>query len=166
MRPDLIVLGFPLTFHRKGLVLKSVVARACILIMFACGGCAAAVPIVAGVGGAVPVVGQHMGQGEEDSFWIARYDDVVKAAFRAQEKLSLKIKDKKIDKKHADLALTDDRDQEIVLQIERLTETVTRVHLDAGSQAFAGLAHLLARQIAQELKDADAFLVHWSDDAQ
>ena len=144
--------------------MKSVVAGASVLVMFACGGCVAAVPIVAGVAGAVPVVGQHLGQGEEDSFWVARYDDVVKATLRAQEKLSLKIKDKKIDKKHAKLALTDDRDQEIVLQIEPLTDTVTRVHLDAGSQALAGFAHLLARQIVQELKDANAFLVHWTAD--
>ena len=146
--------------------MRSVVAPACVLMMFACGGCVAAVPIVAGAAGAVPVVGQHLGQGEEDSFWIARYDDVVKATLRAQEKLSLKIKDKKIKKKHAKLTLTDDRNEKIVLQIERLTDTVTRVHFDAGSQEFAGFAHLLARQIVQELKDADAFLVHWSDDTQ
>lgn len=153
-------------FHRKEPVLKSVVAPACVLLLFACGGCVATVPIVTGVAGAVPVVRQHFGQGEEDTFWIARYDDVVKATLRAQEKLSLKIKDKKIKKKHAELTLTDNRDQKIVLQIEPLTETVTRVHFDAGSQAFAGFAHLLARQIVQELKDEDAFLVHWSDDTQ
>ena len=146
--------------------MKSIVACACVLITLACGGCVAAVPIVAGVAGAVPVVGQHLGQGEEDSFWVARYEDVVKATLRAQEKLSLKIKDKKIEKKHAELTLTDDRNQEIVLKIDALTDTVTRVHFDAGSQAFAGLAHLLARQIVQELKDANAFLVHWTEDTQ
>jgi hypothetical protein len=76
------------------------------------------------------------------------------------------IEDKKIKKKHAKLTLTDDRNEKIVLEIELLTDTVTRVHFDAGSQEFAGFAHLLARQIVQELKDADAFLVHWSDDTQ
>jgi hypothetical protein len=31
---------------------------------------------------------------------------------------------------------------------------------------LSGFAHLLARQIAHELKDANAFVVDWSDDAQ
>lgn len=131
--------------------------------MLACGGCATAVPIVAGAAGSTPVVGQYLVQGEADSFWIARYDDVVQATLRAGETLSLEVDHKEVGEDHAELHFSDDQDQEIVLIIERRTETVTRVHFDAGSQEFVGFARLLARQIIQELKDADAFLVNWSD---
>jgi Protein of unknown function (DUF3568) len=142
------------------------VAPAWVLIAFACCGCAVAIPVVTGAAGSVPVVEQHLEQGQGDSFWIARYDDVVKATLGAGDKLSLKLKDKNIEEKHAHIQLKDDMDEEIALYIERRTDTVTRVHFDAGSQEFAGFAHLLARQIAQELKDAKAFQVDWSDNTQ
>jgi Protein of unknown function (DUF3568) len=119
-----------------------------------------------GAAGSVPVVEQHLEQGQGDSFWIARYDDAVKATLRAGDKLSFKLKDKNIEENHAHIQLIDDMDEEIALYIERRTDTVTRVHFDAGSQAFAGFTHLLARQIAQELRDAKAFQVDWPDDTQ
>lgn len=131
--------------------------------MLACGGCATAVPIVAGAAGSTPVVGQYLDQGEADSFWIARYDDVVQATLRAGETLSLELDHEETGEDHTELHFSDDHDQEIVLIIERRTESVTRVHFDAGSQEFAGFARLLAQQIIQELRNADAFLVNWSD---
>ena len=66
--------------------------------MFACSSCAIALPVVTGVAGSSPVVEQYLEQGEGDSFWIARYDYVVEAALGAGDKLSLKLKDKKIEK--------------------------------------------------------------------
>lgn len=152
--------------HRKGPALKPVVARACLLMMFACSGCVAAVPVATGIAGAVPAVRQQFEHGEEDSYWIARFDDVVNASLQAQEKLSMKIKEKTIKEKHAKLTLADDRDEEISLLIERLTDTVTRVHFVTGSQAFEGFAHLFSRQIVQELKDKNAFVVQWTQDNQ
>ena len=152
--------------HGKRSVLKSVAARAFVLSALACGSCAVAVPAVTGAAGSVPGIEQHLGQGKTESFWAARYDDVVKATLRAGDKLSLKLKDKKIEEKHAHIRMTDDMNEEIALYIERRTDTVTSVHFDAGSQELSGFAHLLARQIAHELKDANAFVVDWSDDAQ
>jgi len=152
--------------HGKRSVLESVAARVCVLAALACGGCAVAVPAVTGATGSVPEVEQHPEQGKSDSFWAARYDDVVKATLRAGDKLSFKLKDKKIGEQNAHIRMTDDLNEEIALDIERRTDAVTRVRFDAGSQEFAGLAHLLGRQIAHELKDANAFVVDWSDDGQ
>jgi hypothetical protein len=119
---------------------------------------------LAGAAGTAPVVGQYLSQGEGDSFWVARYDDVVRATFRAAEKLSLELKQKEIEESSTKLHLYDDRGKEIVLFVEHRTDTVTRVHFDTGSREFSGVARLLARQIVQELKDEDAFLVNWSDE--
>jgi len=152
--------------HGKCSSLKSVAVRAFVLTALACGGCAVAVPAVTSAAGSVPEVEQHLEQGKGASFWAARYDDVVKATLRAGDKLSLKLKDKKIEEQHAHIRMSDDMNEEIALFIERRTDTVTSVHFDAGSQEFAGFAHLLARQIAHELKDANAFAVDWSDDGQ
>src|SRR5215475_9486396 len=87
--------------HGKRSVLESVAARACVLAAFACGGCAVAVPAVTGAAGSVPEVEQHLEQGKSDTFWAARYDDVVKATLRAGDKLSFKLKDKKIGEQNA-----------------------------------------------------------------
>ena len=152
--------------HGKRSVLKSAAARAGVLAALACGGCAVAVPAVTGAAGSVPEVEQHLEQGKSDTFWAARYDDVVKAALGAADKLSLKLKDKKIGEEHAHIRVTDNMNEEIALDIERRTDTVTRIRFDAGSQEFAGFAHLLDRQIAHELKDANAFAVNWSDEGE
>lgn len=133
--------------------------------MLACGGCAVAVPVATGVAGAVPAVRQSFGHGQEESFWLARYGDVVNAAVQSQVKLSLTLKEKTSKTNHTKLTLADDRGEEISLLIERLTDTVTRVRFDAGSQEFGGFAHLMARQMVQELKESNAFVVQWSDDA-
>ena len=143
--------------------MNSLAASALALAIFACSSCAIAVPAATGT---APVVGQFMGQGEGDSFWVARYDDVVQATIRAAEKLSLQLNHEEIGEDRAELYMSDDRNQEIRILIERRTETVTRVRFDTGSRGLAGFARLLGRQIIDELHDADAFLVNWSDEEQ
>ena len=159
--------GFPprLASDGKRRVPRSISAPLFVLCALACGSCAVAVPAVTGVAGSVPEVEQHLDQGKSDSFWIARYDDVVKATLAAGDKLSLNLKDKNIEADHGHIQMIDDKKQEIAIYIERRTQTVTRVHFDAGSQEFSGLARLLARQISHELKDANAFAVNWSEDS-
>ena len=70
--------------HGKHPVLKSVAARAFVLSALVCGSCAV-VPAVTGAAGSVPGFVQHLGQGKTDSFWAARYDDVIKATRRAKD---------------------------------------------------------------------------------
>lgn len=126
-------------------------------------GCAlsAAAILPAAVGGA-PVIVDSLDVGTTDTFWIARFDDVVEAALRARAKLSLKLHDAKIEDDEAVLRFADRLDEPIILRIDRRTDTVTRVRFVAVSSDVRGLARLLGRQIIDELQKADAFLVDWA----
>ena len=126
------------------------------------GGCAAAAIVPSAVG-ASPVVVENLGSGQGDSFWVARYDDVVQAALRAGEALSLELFEQQIGEDSSRLRFSDERDAEITLRIERRTDTVTRIRVHFGASRHAGLGGLLGRQIIEELEEADAFLVDWSD---
>ena len=154
--------------HRKGLVmmpklLNALVAGALVIAMTACGGCAlTAAAVVPSAVGTAPVVGEYLVAGKGDSFWVARYDDVVQATLRAGEKLSLELKDEEIEEGRTKLRYVDGRGKEISLLIEHRTDTVTRVRFEVGSSEFSGFAHLFGRQIIHELNDAGAFLVDWS----
>jgi len=142
---------------------NALVIGALLIATAALGGCAlSAAAILPSAVSASPVVAQNLGSGQGDSFWVARYDDVVQAALRAGEKLSLELKEQEIEEDRAKLLYADDRDKEISLRIERRTDTVTRVRFDADTDAFLGFARLLGRQIIDELNEADAFLVDWS----
>ena len=136
---------------------------ALVITMALCSGCAlTAASIFPSAAGAAPVVVENRGAGQGYSFWVARYDDVVQAALRAGERLSLELKEQDIEENRAKLRYVDGQDQEISLRIERRTDTVTGVRFDVGSSRFSGFAGLLGRQIIDELNDADAFLVDWS----
>ena len=127
--------------------------------------CGCAVPVASVVSPAVssgaPVVGQRSQDGRDDSFWIARYDDVVQAALRAAEKLSLDLEEKIVENGRTSLRFADSKSKAINLVMELRTETVTRVSFDPGNPVAAGMTRLLARQMAKELDDAGAFLVDW-----
>ncbi|MDJ0610601.1 MAG: DUF3568 family protein [Kiloniellales bacterium] len=127
------------------------------------GGCVAAAAIAPSAVGASPVVVENLGSGRGDSFWMARYDDVVEAALRAGEVLSLELTEEQIGEDSTRLRFMDERDALITLRIERRTETVTQIRVFFGSSRNSGLGALLGRQIIEELEEADAFLVDWSD---
>jgi hypothetical protein len=50
---------------------------------------------VGAAGSGAPVAFNHLGGGKGETYWIARYDDVIEAALRAGEVLSLVVIDKK-----------------------------------------------------------------------
>ena len=100
--------------------------------------------------------------GKSDSFWIARYDDIVQATLRAGEKLSLTLKEKEIEEGKTRLLFVDDQDHEISILIERRTESVTRGRFEVGSNENLGSARLFGQQLIDEINDAGAFLVDWS----
>ncbi len=139
------------------------VIGALVIAMTICGGCAVpAATFLPSTLGISPVVVDHLGAGKSDSFWIAQFDDVVQAALRAGNKLSLTLKEQEIEKDRASLRYVDDQDNEISIRIERRTETVTRGRFDVGSSELLGFARLFGRQLIDELNDANAFLVDWS----
>ncbi len=129
-----------------------------------CGGCALpAATILPAATGAAPVVVERRSSGTGDSFWIAQFDDVVQATLRAGQTLALELREKTVEEDNATLVFADDRDTEITLYIERRTARVTRIRYDVGSEEFSTFARLMGQQIVEELNDADAFLVDWSE---
>jgi hypothetical protein len=141
--------------------LKRFAALGAVLALLACGGCAAAIPAATG---SAPVVGQFIGEGEGDSFWLAKYDNVVKAALDAAEQLSLTVDSKETEDDSVELQLSDDTGARVRLRIQRRTETVTRVQFEAVSRGTSGLSRLLGRQMIDELHDAKGFLADWSEE--
>ncbi len=136
---------------------------AAILALLACCGCAAAIPAATG---SAPVVGQFIGEGEGDSFWLAKYDGVVKAALAAAEQLSLTIDSQETEDDSVELQLSDDTGARLRVRIQRRTETVTRVQFETVSRGTSGLSRLLGRQMIDELHDAKGFLVDWSEEEE
>lgn len=109
-----------------------------------------------------PVAFNHLGGGKGESFWIAHYDDVVAAAMRAAEALSLEVREKKIDKDRAFFRFADTLGKTIDLTVERRTETMTSILFDVGWSGSVAFGRLLANQIVFELIDTDSFLEDWT----
>ena len=142
---------------------KGLAVGALLSVMLACAGCALTAAAVApAVTGTFPVVAENRGGGRADSFWVARYEDVVAAVLRAGEKLSLDLEEEEREETRTQLRYTGGRNMEVEIRIDFWTDTVTRVQLDVGSSRFSSFARLLGQQVRDELSDADAFLVDWS----
>ena len=114
------------------------------------------------IGGAVPVAFNNKGGGKAESFWLVRFDDVVTAAIRAGEALSLELREKKVEADQAFFSFYDGKEARIDLLIERRTDTMTSVFIDIGRSGSIAFARLMARKIILELKKANAFLEDWS----
>ena len=113
------------------------------------------------VGSDAPVAFHSSGWGKAESFWIAKYDDVITATSRAGEALSLELKEKKIEKDHAFFRFYDATKQRIDLYIERRSDTMTSLKFDVGWFGSVAFGHLMVRQIIDELIDSGEFLEDW-----
>ena len=112
-------------------------------------------------GGAAPSSSENLGRGKGESYFIARYDDVVEAALKAGEALSLEIKEKKVEAQQASIQYVDGKADKINLLIERRTDTMTSILFDVGWFGSMAFSHMMARQITDELDQAGAFLEDW-----
>ena len=121
-----------------------------------------AMTTVGAASSSAPVAFNNRGGGKGETYWIARYDDVVEAALRAGEVLSLTVNDQKIEEDRAFLRFTDLKDKKIDLIIERRTETMTSIMFDVGWTGSTTFGRLMANQIIFELQDSNAFLEDWS----
>ncbi len=130
-----------------------------ILLLFS-NGCTAPIAMQ-GLSTGVPVAFNGTGQGEGDSAWFARYDDVVQATLRAGEKLSFKLVEKTIEVDQSDFRYVDDKGKRIEILIERRTETLTWAQFDVGAFGSTSIGRLMARQIVVEMAEADKFLRDW-----
>jgi hypothetical protein len=130
-------------------------------LFLAClGGCASPLTMQ-GLSSGVPVVFNSTGDGEGDSAWFARYDDVLRATLKAGEKLSLKLQNKTIGVDQSALNFTDDMESKLEISIERRTDTVTWVRFNVGLFGSTSIGRLMARQIVSEVAEAGSFLGDW-----
>jgi len=112
-------------------------------------------------GGAGPSSSEYLGRGKGESYFIARYEDVITAVMRAGEVLSLEMKEKKIDAHRSSIRYDDGKANKIKLLIERRTDTMTSIVFDVGWFGSIAFGRLMARQIIAELDQAGAFLEDW-----
>ncbi|MGD8523445.1 MAG: DUF3568 family protein [Desulfobacterales bacterium] len=113
-------------------------------------------------GSYAPVAFNNLGGGQGESFWVAKYDDVVTATLRAGDTLSLEVKDKKIENSQTFLRFCDAKEERIDLFIVRRSDTVTSIKFDAGWFGSVAFGRLMARQIIFELDKAGDFLEDWT----
>ena len=109
-----------------------------------------------------PVTFNTSGGGQGESFWIAKYDDVIAATLRAGETLSLKVKEKKLEKDQAFFRFYDAKKERIDLFIERRSDTMTSIKFDVGWFGSVAFGRLMAQQIIFELNESDSFLEDWT----
>lgn len=123
-------------------------------------GCAApAVSLLSPAISGVPAVADFVGSGASESYWVARYDDVIVAARKAGVTFGLTVAQDDETPERTILRLTDRTEAGIRLRIEPRTDSLTFIKF-GGS---AGMTGLMSRQIAHELERADAFLVNWGE---
>lgn len=128
-------------------------------VLALCSGCQAPMALGAfeSLGSASPTAFHHMGRGKIESFWAARFEEVVKGTEAAGQALSLTLIEKKVEKDQAAYRYKDDRGDQLSLAIERRTAAVTSILIDVGLTGSPAFAKLVARQILSELMEAGVF---------
>jgi hypothetical protein len=116
---------------------------------------------VQGLSTTSPVAFSHAGRGKGDSYWLAPYDDVVRATERAGQALSLELEKKEIEKDYIIFHYIDGRQKQLDILIERSTGTMTYARFDAGLFGSKSMSRLMARQIVFEMTEVGAFLRSW-----
>jgi len=113
-------------------------------------------------GSNAPMAFNNEGGGRGESFWIARYADVIAATLRAGEVLSLELEEKRTENDKTFVRFYDGKKERIDLFIERRTDTMTSINFDVGWFGSLAFGRLLARQIVYELNESGTFLEDWS----
>lgn len=94
-------------------------------------------------GSTTPVVVDHIGRGQSEGFFIAKFDDVTAATLRAAEALSLQVKEKKVEKDQAILRFYDATKDRIDILIVRRSDTMTSIKYDVGWFGSVAFGHLM-----------------------
>jgi hypothetical protein len=113
-------------------------------------------------GSDTPAVLGHLGRGQGEGFYIAKYDDVTAATLRAAEALSLQVTEKTLEKDQAFFRFRDARKDSIDISIERRSDTMTSIQFDVGWFGPVALGRLMSRQIITELHRSESFLQDWT----
>jgi len=135
-------------------------------VLCICCGCMAPVAMqtVGAIGGASPVALNIVEKGKAESFWVARYADVVDATMRAGQVLSLELLEKKVEADRTSFRYGYRQGEKAEILIEFRTATMTSVQINYGVSGSIAFARLMGREIAVELAKAGAFLEELSPD--
>ncbi len=118
----------------------------------------AALGTMGAVGSDAPVVWNHWGAGQGERFCLAAYSDVIDAALRAGEALSLEVKEKKVEKDQAFFRFVDAENEKVDLYIRRRSNTMTSIRFDVGWFGPTAFGRLVDQQIVSELNKSNSFL--------
>jgi hypothetical protein len=134
--------------------------------LFISSGCMAPVAFQAAgaIGGASPVALSLSEKGKLESYWVARYADVVDATIRAGRVLSLELLEKKVEAERTSFRYGYSRGEKAEILVEYRSATMTSVQIDYGVSGSIAFARLMGREIAVELAKAGAFLEDLSPD--
>jgi Protein of unknown function (DUF3568) len=112
-------------------------------------------------GNETPVVLNHIGRGQGEGFFFAKYDDVTAATLRAAEALSLEVTEKKVEKNHTFFRFYDAVEDRIDVFIVHRSDTMTSIKYDVGWFGTIAFGRLMFRQIISELHRSKSFLQDW-----
>jgi hypothetical protein len=137
-------------------------------LLFSSSGCMAPVAFqaVGAIGGASPVAMNLSEKGKLESYWVARYADVVDATVRAAQVLSLELLEKKSESDRTTFRYGFRQGEKTDVLVEYRTATMTSVQIDFGVSGSIAFARLMGREIALELAKAGAFLEELSPDEE
>jgi hypothetical protein len=163
--PDLLMDGVDLlwTIVFRHFRMKLVAPIISVSILGCISGCASPVALntMGSVGGNDPVAFGKVGKGKIESFWIAKYEDVIEATLRAGEELSLELKEKKVEENKTFFRYHDAKKDKIDLIVERRSDKVTSVKFNVGWYGSVALSRLMAKQIISVLNQTGSFPEHW-----
>jgi hypothetical protein len=100
--------------------------------------------------------------GKVKSFEIARYEDVVAAARRAGEAISLELRREATDVDKTTLNYIGGKNEKVKVLIERRTATLTYIEIDVGFFGSKELALVMINQIIHEIASEGKYLQEWS----
>ena len=139
--------------------MRSAIMIILFIVLICNAGCVTPVPLsTMGTAGSAPAAFSTEGAGRGESFWLAKYDDVVAAAMRTGEALSLQLEEKMVETNQTSLRFIDDTGDWIELLIKPRTETMTSITFTVGWRGSVAFGRLVARHLIHELTQSESFL--------
>lgn len=131
-----------------------------LLVALALAGCAApAATLLSPAVSGAPAVAEFLGGDHSESFWAARQFHVAAAARSSGRTFDLERTRDETDDQRILLVFADRTGETVRLRIEERTGALTFVRFTGAP----GLARLMSRQMAQDLRKSKAFVVEWDD---
>ena len=130
-------------------------------------GCTGIEPAVIGAGvNAVQQGVTYVSGVDSYSFQPAHFEDTLAAALRAGDAIGLeKYSQRDINETHVQIRFLFDVDDRLVVDVEKQTSEVTLVQVNIKKKSRRGMGALYMRALTHELREAEAYVGQWQDDA-